>query len=226
MSILTVEDQFLTSEYLGRILEDAGYEVVATSNADEAIAILKVRSDIQIIITDIQLPGSMDGLKFAAAVRERWPAIKFIVTTGDADPVTTRCQSKVNSYPNRTCRMEFLRPFEISTYKALASAFSPGRQKDGAGRTKLGRTNETPTFFYDPGTLNEVAQTAGSKCSDRREITPFDRGAQTPRIRCPDRGDALRTLLPAAARTPSRCACLARWQSGDRNPLEVPHLRR
>ena len=84
--ILTVEDQFLTSEYLGRILEDAGYEVVSTSNADEAIAVLKVRNDIRIVITDIQLPGSMDGLKFAAAVRGRWPAIKFIVTTGRRRP--------------------------------------------------------------------------------------------------------------------------------------------
>jgi CheY-like chemotaxis protein len=84
--ILTVEDEFLTSEYLGDILEDAGYEVVATYNADEAIAILEERKDIRIIITDIQLPGSMDGLKLAAAVRGRWPAIKFILTTGRRRP--------------------------------------------------------------------------------------------------------------------------------------------
>ena len=55
--ILTVEDEFLTSEYLGDILEDAGYEVVATYNADEAIAILEERNDIRNIITDIQLPA-------------------------------------------------------------------------------------------------------------------------------------------------------------------------
>jgi CheY-like chemotaxis protein len=84
--ILTVEDEFLTSDYLGGILEDAGHEVVATSNADDAIAILEARNDIRIIITDVQLPGSMDGLKLAAAVRERWPAIKFIVTTGRRRP--------------------------------------------------------------------------------------------------------------------------------------------
>jgi CheY-like chemotaxis protein len=46
--IVTVEDEFLTSDYLGGILEDAGYEVVATSNADEAIAILEARNDIRI----------------------------------------------------------------------------------------------------------------------------------------------------------------------------------
>jgi CheY-like chemotaxis protein len=84
--ILTVEDEFLTSEYLSGILEDAGYEVLGTSNADEAIAILEARNDIQIVITDIQLPGSMDGQKLAEAVRGRWPAIKFIVTTGRCRP--------------------------------------------------------------------------------------------------------------------------------------------
>jgi CheY-like chemotaxis protein len=84
--ILTVEDEFLTSEYLTGILEDAGYDVVATSNADEAIAILEARNDIRVIITDIQLPGTMDGLKLATAVQGRWPAIKFIVTTGRRRP--------------------------------------------------------------------------------------------------------------------------------------------
>ena len=86
IAILTVEDEFLTSEYLGCILEDAGYEVVATYDADEAIAILEARNDVRIVITDIQLPGSMDGLNLAAAVRGRWPAIKFIVTTGKLRP--------------------------------------------------------------------------------------------------------------------------------------------
>jgi CheY-like chemotaxis protein len=103
--ILTVEDEFLTSEYLGSILEGAGYEVVATFNADEAIAILEGRNDIRIIITDIQLPGSMDGLKLAAAVRRRWPAIKFIVTTGkrmrDDDQMPERSQFVPKPYlPN------------------------------------------------------------------------------------------------------------------------------
>jgi CheY-like chemotaxis protein len=103
--ILTVEDEFLTSEYLGSILEDAGYEVVATFNADEAIAILEARNDIRIIITDIQLPGSMDGLKLAAAVRGRWPAIKVIVTTGkrmhDDDQMPEQSQFVAKPYlPN------------------------------------------------------------------------------------------------------------------------------
>jgi CheY-like chemotaxis protein len=84
--ILTVEDEFLIAEYLGNILKEAGFEVVAAANADEAIAILELRDDIRIVITDINMPGSMDGLKLAAAVRHRWPPIKIIVATGRAPP--------------------------------------------------------------------------------------------------------------------------------------------
>ena len=84
--ILTVEDEVLLSQYLGDLLHDDGYEVVAAYNADEAIAVLETRNDIRIVITDINMPGSMDGLKLAAAVRDRWPPVKIIVATGRAQP--------------------------------------------------------------------------------------------------------------------------------------------
>jgi len=84
--ILTVEDEFFISEYLRLLLERAGYDVIATYNADEAIAVLERRSDIHTIITDINMPGSMDGLRLAAAVGDRWPPIKIIVVTGHKPP--------------------------------------------------------------------------------------------------------------------------------------------
>ena len=84
--ILTVEDEFLVSEFLGHVLTSAGYEVVAAANADDAIAILEKRDDIRIVITDINMPGSMDGLRLAAAVKGRWPPIRIIVATGAGKP--------------------------------------------------------------------------------------------------------------------------------------------
>ena len=84
--ILTVEDEFLVGEYLNKVLKDSGYEVIATTNADEAIAVLESRDDIGIMITDINMPGSMDGLRLAAAVRRKWPPIKIIITTGNGRP--------------------------------------------------------------------------------------------------------------------------------------------
>jgi CheY-like chemotaxis protein len=86
MFILTVEDEFLISEYLRAILEGGGHRVIATFDADEAIEALERVRDIQLVITDIDMPGSMDGLRLAAAIRDRWPPIHLIVVTGLAPP--------------------------------------------------------------------------------------------------------------------------------------------
>jgi DNA-binding LytR/AlgR family response regulator len=64
------------------IIEDADFEAIAVADADDAIAILKVRKDIRIVFTDINMPGSMDGLKLARAIRVRWPPIELILTSG------------------------------------------------------------------------------------------------------------------------------------------------
>ena len=82
MVILTVEDEFLISEYLRTILEAHGHKVVATFDADAAIGALEKTDDFQLVITDINMPGAMDGLRRAAAIRERWPPIHLIVVTG------------------------------------------------------------------------------------------------------------------------------------------------
>jgi two-component sensor histidine kinase/CheY-like chemotaxis protein len=64
------------------IVEDAGFTAVEAVNADEALAILETRSDISLLFSDIQMPGSMDGLMLANAVHDRWPAIKIILVSG------------------------------------------------------------------------------------------------------------------------------------------------
>jgi CheY-like chemotaxis protein len=79
--ILIVEDELLIRMNAVEMIEEA-YEVVEAANADEAIAILERRLDITVLFTDIQMPGSMDGLKLAAAVRDRWPPILIVATSG------------------------------------------------------------------------------------------------------------------------------------------------
>jgi len=85
-AILVVEDNLLLSADISVALEDEGYDVIAVAKADEAIKVLETRNDIRTIFTDIDLPGSMDGLKLAAAVRDRWPPVNIIVTTGKSAP--------------------------------------------------------------------------------------------------------------------------------------------
>ena len=64
------------------MVEDAGYTSVEAVDADEAVAILESRSDIALLFTDVQIPGSMDGLKLAHTVHKRWPPIKIILASG------------------------------------------------------------------------------------------------------------------------------------------------
>ena len=64
------------------MIREAGFDPLSASNADEAISIFERRDDIKIVLTDISMPGSMDGIKLAQAVRGRWPPIRIIVTSG------------------------------------------------------------------------------------------------------------------------------------------------
>jgi CheY-like chemotaxis protein len=79
--ILVVEDELLIRMNAVEMIEEA-FEVVEAGNADEAIVILEGRLDVAVVFTDIQMPGSMDGLKLAAVVRLRWPPIKIVATSG------------------------------------------------------------------------------------------------------------------------------------------------
>jgi two-component sensor histidine kinase len=81
-SVLVVEDEMMLRMRAVDMVEDAGFAAVEAINADDALAILESRSDIELLFTDIQMPGSMDGLKLAFAVHERWPAIKIILVSG------------------------------------------------------------------------------------------------------------------------------------------------
>ncbi|MFW8588785.1 response regulator [Rhizobium beringeri] len=63
-------------------LENEGFIVLEASNADDAIDILNTHPEIRLMFTDIDMPGSMDGLKLAAAVRDKWPPVKIIVASG------------------------------------------------------------------------------------------------------------------------------------------------
>jgi two-component sensor histidine kinase len=85
-NVLVVEDEMILRMRAVDIVEDAGFCPVEAVNADEAISILESRSDISLLFTDIQMPGSIDGLKLAHAVHERWPSIKIILVSGQVKP--------------------------------------------------------------------------------------------------------------------------------------------
>lgn len=104
IKVLVVEDEPILLLFASDVVEEAGYEAIGAANADEAIRILSGRDDISIVFTDIRMPGSMDGMKLAAAVRDRWPPIEIIVTSGHMshDPPDMPARGKFFRKPYRT----------------------------------------------------------------------------------------------------------------------------
>lgn len=80
--VLVVEDEPLLRMLAVEVVEEAGFLAIEARDADEAVELLESRTDIILIFTDINMPGSMDGLKLAHAVRDRWPPIKILLVSG------------------------------------------------------------------------------------------------------------------------------------------------
>ena len=84
--VLIVEDEPLLRLFAVDMIGDAGFETVEAANATEAVAILESRPDIRIVFTDVDMPHGMDGICLAACIRDRWPPIKIIITSGKPLP--------------------------------------------------------------------------------------------------------------------------------------------
>jgi len=118
--VLVVEDEPLVRMATSLYLEDSGFEVFEAADADEAIALLERHPSIRLVFTDIDMPGSMDGLKLAAFVRDRWPPIRIIVTSG-------KRMVEVTDLPDGS--MFFAKPYGLDAVTAamheLVAANSP-----------------------------------------------------------------------------------------------------
>jgi len=82
VTVLVVEDEALIRTNLVFHLEDEGFEVFEAADARQAIALMEQHASIQLLFTDLNMPGSMDGLKLTAYVRDRWPPVKIMMTSG------------------------------------------------------------------------------------------------------------------------------------------------
>ena len=84
-TVLIVENEVIVQLELAAQLADMGLIALTASNADEAIAVLDAHAEIRLLLTDIRMPGSMDGLRLAHHVRRRWPPVRIIVISGLID---------------------------------------------------------------------------------------------------------------------------------------------
>jgi CheY-like chemotaxis protein len=83
-AVLVVEDEHLIRMDTVSSLEASGFRVYEAKHAADAIRCLELNNDIRLIFTDVNMPGSMDGVALAHYVRGRWPPVKIIVTSGYA----------------------------------------------------------------------------------------------------------------------------------------------
>ena len=82
--VLVVEDSMIIRMGAVDLVLSAGYEALEARDADEAIRILESRDDVDLVFTDVQMPGTMDGIKLSHYIRDRWPPVRLIVASGEA----------------------------------------------------------------------------------------------------------------------------------------------
>src|SRR3954462_13222949 len=84
--ILLVEDEPLVRETNVDVLQEAGFRVIEARDADEAFGLLRHRPDVEIVLTDVDMPGSIDGFEFARLAAQGWPDVRVAVMSGKTTP--------------------------------------------------------------------------------------------------------------------------------------------
>ena len=80
--VLIVEDEPLVRLTGADLLADAGFEVLEAGNADEALRILEATQEVRVVFSDVEMPGSLDGVGLAHNICRRWPSIGIVLTSG------------------------------------------------------------------------------------------------------------------------------------------------
>lgn len=86
MRLLVVEDEIFIRMFVCDVLRDAGYDVIEAVNGDEALDILKSGLPIDLVLSDVRMPGATDGLALLAFVRKNLAGLPVILTSGHLSP--------------------------------------------------------------------------------------------------------------------------------------------
>lgn len=84
--VVLVEDEELGRLYAADLLAEAGYKAVDVASADAALEAMAEQPDIRVLLTDIQMPGKLDGIQLARRVHEQWPEVLLLITSGGRRP--------------------------------------------------------------------------------------------------------------------------------------------
>lgn len=104
LTVLVVEDEFLVRITVAEFLRDEGFDVIEAGNADQALTMLKNGAKIDVLFTDVRMPGSIDGCELARRARTHWPTMPVILTSGYSEELLTArsaCEDIVIPKPYR-----------------------------------------------------------------------------------------------------------------------------
>ena len=106
-AILVAEDEVLIRFVIADYLRECGFQVIEASSGDEAVSILESTVSVDLVFTDVQMPGSRDGFELAQWVRANRPGVPVLLTSGDAKKAATAKQ---------LCENEpfFAKPYEVA----------------------------------------------------------------------------------------------------------------
>jgi len=125
-TILIVEHEALIRLELRVRLEELGYAVLEAVDADEAIHLLDTHREVAFLLTDKEMPGSMDGVRLAHHVRGRWPPVKIIVSSGSRDIQLSELPEGASLLP---------KPYSPDSLAGVLAAFASGGRTPGTSST-------------------------------------------------------------------------------------------
>jgi CheY-like chemotaxis protein len=97
--ILVVEDHPIVRACMAEALIEAGFEAVTVRSATDAIAVLEARTDVKLVFTETEIPRTMDGLKLAQCICDRWPPVMLIVASAMPEVVRGELPEGTRFFP-------------------------------------------------------------------------------------------------------------------------------
>lgn len=124
--VLVVDDELLVRLFAVSLLEDQGFRTIEACDAAEAFAQIEHHSEVAVLLTDINMPGELDGLTLAFEVRERWPGMVMIVTSGRVRPSA----NELPDYEDRSGLIIRSTNRSLVNYRSPAGTFRPDRRSE------------------------------------------------------------------------------------------------
>jgi CheY-like chemotaxis protein len=121
-TVLVVEDEAFIRLDAVEVLEDAGYEAIEARTADEALAVLQIRHDIDLVWTDVNMPGSINGLELSKWIAIERPGIGVVITSGMVRPAASSLPPNTLFFDKPYSFEQILGAFEFLTAPIFAHA--------------------------------------------------------------------------------------------------------